>query len=67
LAEYRPNPAHQRAKLLAATEEGLAAIRRIQPGHQEFARRLSEQLGQERFAEVAVALEQLVEALDKLA
>jgi len=29
LAEYRPNPAHQRAKLLACTEPGYWAIRRI--------------------------------------
>jgi DNA-binding MarR family transcriptional regulator len=67
LAEYRPNPAHQRAKLLAVTEEGLAAIRRIQPGHREFARRLSEKLGAERFAQVAESLEQLIAALDALA
>jgi DNA-binding MarR family transcriptional regulator len=60
LAEYRPNPAHQRAKLLAVTEEGLAAIRRIRPGHREFARRLSEKLG-------ADSLEQLIAALDALA
>jgi DNA-binding MarR family transcriptional regulator len=67
LAEYRPNPAHQRAKLLAVTEEGLVAIKRIQPGHREFARRLSDKLGEDRFAEVAAALEQLIEALDGLA
>jgi DNA-binding MarR family transcriptional regulator len=66
LAEYRPNPAHQRAKLLAVTEEGLAAIRRIQPGHREFAQRLSEKLGAERFAQVADSLEQLIAALDAL-
>ncbi|MGW6283069.1 MarR family winged helix-turn-helix transcriptional regulator [Kribbella sp. NPDC055071] len=29
LAEYRPNPAHRRAKLLACTEAGYLAIRRI--------------------------------------
>lgn len=66
LAEYRPNPAHQRAKLLAVTEEGLAAIRRIQPGHREFAQRLSEKLGAEKFAQVADSLEQLIAALDAL-
>ncbi|MFC0437964.1 MarR family winged helix-turn-helix transcriptional regulator [Kutzneria buriramensis] len=66
LAEYRPNPAHQRAKLLAVTEEGLAAIHRIQPGHREFAQRLSEKLGAEKFAQVAESLEQLIAALDSL-
>jgi DNA-binding MarR family transcriptional regulator len=29
LAEYRPNPAHRRAKLLACTEAGYLAIRQI--------------------------------------
>jgi DNA-binding MarR family transcriptional regulator len=66
LAAYRPNPAHQRAKLLEVTEEGLAAIRRIQPGHREFAQRLSEKLGAEKFAQVADSLEQLIAALDAL-
>ena len=66
LAEYRPNPAHQRAKLLAVTEEGLAAVRRIRPGHREFAQRLADKLGEERFAEVAAALEQLIDAMDAL-
>lgn len=40
LAEYRPNPAHRRAKLLRPTAEGRAAIAEIIPGHQEFADRL---------------------------
>ncbi|GAA3436782.1 MarR family winged helix-turn-helix transcriptional regulator [Kutzneria kofuensis] len=66
LAEYRPNPAHQRAKLLAVTEAGLAAVHRIQPAHREFAQRLSDQLGAEEFEQVAAALEKLVAALDKL-
>ena len=66
LAEYRPNPAHQRAKLLAVTESGRAAVRRIQPAHREFARRLSDQLGADEFARVVASLETLVKALDAL-
>lgn len=66
LAEYRPNPAHQRAKLVAVTEEGRAAMRRIRPAHGEFAQRLADKLGEERFAEVAAALEQLIDAMDAL-
>ncbi|WP_280503764.1 MarR family winged helix-turn-helix transcriptional regulator, partial [Nocardia farcinica] len=31
LAEYRHNPAHRRAKLVAPTEAGLAAVRAITP------------------------------------
>ncbi|GAA2407068.1 MarR family transcriptional regulator [Streptomyces glaucosporus] len=65
LAVYEPNPAHRRAKLLAPTEEGRAAVGRIAPGHAEFAARLSEALGgEEDFAAVHDALERLSKALD---
>jgi DNA-binding MarR family transcriptional regulator len=67
LAVYEPNPAHRRAKLLAPTEEGRAAVDRITPGHAEFAARLGEALGgEEVFAEVRDALERLSKALDGL-
>lgn len=67
LAEYRPNPAHRRAKLLAPTGAGLAAVGRITPGHAEFAARLAEQLGGEaEFRQVAEVLERLSRALDAL-
>ncbi|MFD0165640.1 MarR family winged helix-turn-helix transcriptional regulator [Streptomyces decoyicus] len=67
LAEYRPNPAHRRAKLLAPTDEGRAAVARITPGHAEFAARLGEQLGGPGdFRRVTAALEELSAALDEL-
>jgi len=66
LAEYRPNPAHQRAKLLAVTEEGLAAVRKIGPGQRDLAERLAEKLGADEFARVAASLEKLIAALDEL-
>jgi DNA-binding MarR family transcriptional regulator len=67
LAAYQPNPAHRRAKLLAPTPEGLAAVRRIHPAHGEFAARLSQALGGERaFDEVLDALSRLSDALDRL-
>ncbi|MBB4949427.1 DNA-binding MarR family transcriptional regulator [Kitasatospora gansuensis] len=67
LAEYRPNPAHRRAKLPAPTEAGLAAVRRITPGRAELAARLSELLGGEaEFRRVADTLERLGQALDRL-
>ena len=66
LAEYRPNPAHQRAKLLAVTEDGRAAVRRISPAHRDLAQRLADKLGVEEFAQVAASLAKLVEALDGL-
>ncbi|WP_433859928.1 MarR family winged helix-turn-helix transcriptional regulator [Streptomyces kronopolitis] len=68
LAEYRPNPAHRRAKLLAPTTAGRAAVARIAPGHAEFAARLSERLGgPDDFRQVMASLERLSTALDALA
>jgi DNA-binding MarR family transcriptional regulator len=67
LATYEPNPAHRRAKLVAPTEEGRAAVARISPGHAEFAARLAEELGGEaEFAEVLAAQERLAAALESL-
>ncbi|MGN9791876.1 MarR family winged helix-turn-helix transcriptional regulator [Streptomyces sp. OZ13] len=66
LAEYRPNPAHRRAKLLHATEEGRAAIKQIDPGHARLANRLLDALGPEEFAETVRVLEQLSRAMDTM-
>jgi DNA-binding MarR family transcriptional regulator len=67
LAEYLENPAHRRAKLLRPTEEGRAAVARIDPGHAAFAARLAEELGEERFAETVRVLERLSVAMDSVA
>ncbi|MGI5481604.1 MarR family winged helix-turn-helix transcriptional regulator [Streptomyces lavendofoliae] len=64
LAEYRPNPAHRRAKLLAPTHLGRVTVARIEPGHADLATRLAAALGEEEFAETASALERLSAALD---
>ncbi|MGW0394432.1 MarR family winged helix-turn-helix transcriptional regulator [Streptomyces sp. NPDC003042] len=66
LAEYLPNPAHRRAKLLRPTEAGRAAIARINPGHATLAARLAAELGESAFAETAQVLERLSSALDKI-
>jgi DNA-binding MarR family transcriptional regulator len=65
LAEYRPNPAHRRAKLLAPTGEGRAAIARIDPGHAAFADRLAEEFGETELAEAVRLLERLSTVLDQ--
>ncbi|MEU6999706.1 MarR family transcriptional regulator [Nonomuraea sp. NPDC046570] len=65
LAEYRPNPAHRRAKLLRPTEEGRAAVDRITPGHAEFAARLTAELGVEEFRAAQEAMAKLSKALEK--
>lgn len=66
LAEYLPNPAHQTARLVAPTDAGHAAVKRIDPAHKAFAKRLAEQVGESRLAETVAALSSLSEALDQL-
>ncbi len=66
LAEYVPNPAHRRAKLLRPTEAGRAAVARIDPGHASLAGRLAAALGDEGLADTVRALERLARALDTL-
>ncbi len=64
LAAYAPNPAHRRAKLLAPTAEGRAAVARIGPGHAQLANRLADELGEDAFAETVRVLRRLSAALD---
>ncbi|MEU3772063.1 MarR family winged helix-turn-helix transcriptional regulator [Streptomyces sp. NPDC032472] len=66
LAEYVPNPAHRRAKLLRPTEAGRAAIARIGPSHAALATALAAQLGDEAFEETVRTLDRLAAALDAL-
>lgn len=66
LCEYRPNPAHKRAKLVAITEAGEAAIRRIDPQHEVLARRLADALGPAEFATTVDTLTRLSAALDTI-
>ncbi|WP_433563636.1 MarR family winged helix-turn-helix transcriptional regulator [Nocardia sp. CA-151230] len=64
--EYRPNPAHRRAKLVAITEAGHDAVRRIDPQHAAMAKRLVAHLGIEQLAHIVDALTTLSAALDAL-
>jgi DNA-binding MarR family transcriptional regulator len=66
LAEYRTNPAHRRAKLVAVTESGHEAMRRITPQHAKMAERLAALLGAERLNDIVDALLDLSAALDAL-
>ncbi|MCM6777349.1 MarR family transcriptional regulator [Nocardia sp. CDC159] len=66
LAEYRPNPAHRRAKLVAITADGRAAVARITPQHAALSKRLAAELGTAEFARVVDALTTLSAALDRL-
>ncbi|MCB5178745.1 MarR family winged helix-turn-helix transcriptional regulator [Streptomyces antimicrobicus] len=66
LAEYVPNPAHRRAKLLRPTAAGRAAVARIGPGHAALADQLAAHLGEEAFAETVRVLERLATTMDTL-
>jgi DNA-binding MarR family transcriptional regulator len=63
LAEYRPNPAHRRAKLLAPTEEGYWAVRRISIAQHPWADGVGTQVGARALREARATLERLEQAL----
>ncbi|WP_286175732.1 MarR family winged helix-turn-helix transcriptional regulator [Arthrobacter sp. NEB 688] len=65
-AAYRDNPAHRRAKLVEATPAGVEAVRAIAPQHRAAARRLVEELGEQRAVEVRDTLRELVTAMERL-
>jgi DNA-binding MarR family transcriptional regulator len=65
-AEYRPNPAHARAKLLRVTEAGRDAVHRIVPAHRTLAGQLAGRLGVPGMQRALAALEELSRALDAI-
>jgi DNA-binding MarR family transcriptional regulator len=66
LAEYRVNPAHRRAKLVAITAAGRAAIAAISPRHARCARRLVGLLGPDQLGDTVAAMTRLSQALESL-
>jgi DNA-binding MarR family transcriptional regulator len=67
LAEYRANPAHRRAKLLAPTADGRAAVARVDPGHAAFADRLARAYGDDTaLADAVRVLERLSQVLEQV-
>ncbi|GGN24332.1 MarR family transcriptional regulator [Lentzea pudingi] len=62
LAEYLPNPAHARAKLVRPTEEGYAAIARLRDAQYEWANRVSAQVSLEDLRTTLATMTALVEA-----
>ena len=64
LAEYRPNPAHRRAKLLACTEAGYWAIRRITLAQHPWADRIGDEVGAGELEAALATMERLVAALE---
>jgi DNA-binding MarR family transcriptional regulator len=64
LAEYRPNPDHRRAKLLACTEAGYWAIRRIALVAHPWGNRIGAEVGVERLRNTLETMRQLVGILE---
>jgi DNA-binding MarR family transcriptional regulator len=64
LAEYRPNPAHRRAKLLACTDAGYWAIRRITLVQHPWANRVGAELGTDELRSALAATHRLLAALE---
>ncbi|MEV2223322.1 MarR family transcriptional regulator [Nocardia vinacea] len=63
LAEFQPNPAHRRAKLVAVTDTGREAIKRINPHHALMAKRLADNLPPDQLAQTLHLMTQLSTAL----
>lgn len=63
LAEYRPNPGHRRAKLLACTERGYWAIRQISVAQHPWTNQVGGTVGDHQLDEAVATLHQLVAIL----
>jgi DNA-binding MarR family transcriptional regulator len=64
LAEYRPNPSHRRAKLLACTDAGYWAIRRIALVQRPWASRIGTEVGVDELRGALATMERLVVVLE---
>jgi DNA-binding MarR family transcriptional regulator len=63
LAEYRSNPAHRRAKLLACTEAGYWAIRRISLAVVPWGNGIGAEIGADELRRALAAMERLDELI----
>lgn len=65
LAEYRPNPAHRRAKLLACTEAGYWAIRRISLAVVPWGNEVGAEIGADALERMLATMRRLVGVLEQ--
>ncbi len=65
LAEYRPNPAHRRAKLLACTEAGYWAIRQVSLAQHPWAADLSTNLPLKDLKTTLTTMQSLITKLEQ--
>ena len=64
LAEYRPNPSHRRAKLLACTEAGYWAVRRISLAQVPWANRVGAEVGATELRKALATMQRLLAVLE---
>jgi DNA-binding MarR family transcriptional regulator len=64
LAEYRENPDHRRAKLLACTEAGYWAVRRISLAQHPWAERVGGTVGADELRDALAVMQRLVDVLE---
>jgi DNA-binding MarR family transcriptional regulator len=64
LAEYRPNPHHRRAKLLACTEAGYWAVRRISVVQHPWANRIGAEVGADELRRAIATMQRLEAVLE---
>jgi DNA-binding MarR family transcriptional regulator len=64
LAEYRPNPAHRRAKLLACSEAGHWAIRRIALAQRPWADSVAATIGADDLRHTLSTMRRLIDELE---
>jgi DNA-binding MarR family transcriptional regulator len=65
LCEYLPNPAHQRARLLSPTQQGLDSLKQLTPRVAAWSKRVSESAGDDVVGTATVSLRELVSALSR--
>jgi DNA-binding MarR family transcriptional regulator len=65
LAEYRPNPSHRRAKLLACTEAGYWAIRQISVAQHPWSNRIGDAVGARKLEAALATLRELADVLEQ--
>ena len=65
LAEYKPNPAHRRAKLLACTEAGYLAIRKISVAQHPWTTQLSKSVDLDELRTTLATMQTLITKLEE--
>ena len=66
LAEYLPNPAHARAKLLAPTDAGWAAIGRLRDGTLAWSGPITAAVGEEELRQAVTTMDAVIAAVSRI-